>query len=171
MPKRADMTDQHGSCEITGTCGESLSVILTTQHPEYTSVSAYLELPNAVCPFRQEVSTVSYCLPDIAQLDALLNGTSNAVFEFTSLSLTWRIGEHTWGARSAYLVTGEITTIQHANFSPWPAGHSIGDFILDDNPNAACLNFAFRTDHERLQAFRDHLCLSLKAIQSAVNHD
>ena len=147
-----------------GTCGESLSIILSAETPHYTSLELRLDIPNAIPPFHQEVSTSTYSLPDIGELDSLLDGNSAVIFEFPSLNGDFRICEHTWGARYALIVTGAITSIMHVDFSPWPNTRPIGDYVLDRNPTAACINFAFRVDHERVQEFRDQLSDALNAL-------
>ena len=149
---------------IFGTRGESLSLLLSTQNPNYTNVDVNLEIPNTLPPLRQQVATSTYRLPLINQLDALLDGNSEVVFEFSALNFHYQIYEHTWGARYAFITEGTITTIQPDNFAPWPKKRMIGDVILDDNPAVACLSFAFRCDYERLRVFQSQLTRALDAL-------
>jgi hypothetical protein len=115
-------------------------------------------------PFRHQFATATYNLPHIDRLGALLDGSSDVIFEFDAVYFRCKIYHHTWGVRRAFITEGTITTIPSGKFGPWPLRRAIGDFILDSNPSAACLTFAFRCDYEHLRVFYNQLSHALNEL-------
>src|SRR5688572_18299887 len=101
--------EQFEAPTIVGTQGEALSVLLSSHDPNYTDVDVRLAIPHTLPTFHQQLETSTYRLPEIHQLSALLDGNSAVSFEFDALNFCFKVYEHSWGARYAFIAEGAIT--------------------------------------------------------------
>lgn len=139
---------------LKGTNSESLAIqFWQDEDAPYANFSAVLSSPSTTPPIEQKIQTSSYNIHDVSDLRALLNGNSESHFELCALHFELEIYEHTWGVRYGFIVETCISTIIHEHFSPWPKRHPIGNYLLDNNPTAGYVKFAFVCEAEALQDF------------------
>ena len=144
---------------LLGTNGESLAIQICCRNDGGChEFAAKLNSPNGVLQISQSIHTDLYDMDtrDIHNLTDLLAGGSSARFQLTPVRFDLSIYEHTWGVRSGFVAEMYFSTIAQIDHAPWPK-HPIGDHLLDDDPSAACLRFAFVCDHECLADFTRQL--------------
>ena len=143
---------------LLGTNSESLAIqFCQGNEAPYAEFAAILKSPSTTPPIEQQIQTSSYDIHDATDLTALLDGNSEMRFHLGAIHFGLEIFEHTWGARYGFIAEANISTIKWERFAPWPDRRKIGDYILDDNPTAGCLKFAFICEYDALRIFAKQL--------------
>lgn len=143
---------------LVGTNSESLAIqFWQDKDVPYAEFAASLSSPSTTPPINQQLHTCSYNIHDASELRALLDGNSEIRFGLDAIYFDLEIYEHSCGARYGFIAETNISTIKWAKFAPWPKRRQIGDYLLDDNPTAGCLKFAFVCEYDALRDFAKQL--------------
>ncbi|MEM8671812.1 MAG: hypothetical protein AAGG48_30115 [Planctomycetota bacterium] len=118
---------------------------------------AHLSSPNSTPAIDQPVETWTYSRPCCDDLRQLLDGDSTITFQMGGHNFGLTIYEHSWGVRYGFVAECDFSTIKWTKFAPWPKRRKIGDYLLDDNPIAGCLRFAFVCNYDDLRIFLHEL--------------
>ena len=153
------MIDGLPTATLTGADSElSIQIWLDNADDPFMWLNANLKTTGSNLKFDQTIEkTGSYDFRSTANLKKLIAGDSSARFEFLALHFDLMIYEHQWGVRYGYIAEGFFSTIKWDRFSPWPKRLEIGDYLLDDDPSAGCLKFAFVSQIEDLRRFAAEL--------------